>query len=193
MSDPLKEVLSKDTDHAAAHESANEVAKLLKSKVQSNDRIVVDEPCYPCKVPIHTDEFYCFVSVSDASFRFSAKRRPKKGPVADFFVSLKFPSPHMFAKTRATEASTTLGVEVFRQPFCSDEEIALTVLSKRMCELFRKIDFKQVSQFQLSPEQLSVAFSCQSAEVCARQALAFRYLVTAAFQEAYERSKKSKS
>lgn len=190
MTDILKKVISQDADLAAAQRNASEVAKLLGSKTAPNKKLVLNESYCPFKIPIHLKQFYCFVFVSDVHCRFTAQCRSPKGQAANscFFVSVKAPCPRMFAKTLVAGVSKKLGWEVYRQPFSSDEEVEEALLSKRTWELLRKVDFSVVSEFHLSPLQLGVASCFQSAALCAAQALHFRDLITAVFEEAAERS-----
>lgn len=190
MGDVLKEIFGKDTDHARARHNADEVAILLRSKVVSNDKFVIGEPFCPFKMSVHTKEFFCLVFMSDVSYRFTANRRPRTHHIGDFFVSIKFPAPHMGARISVEKVAKKVGVDVFRQPFCPDGYIH-KVFSGRLLALLSKIDFKRISKFQISPVQLGVVGSFVSAEFCAAQALVFRELMTVTIEEAYERNREA--
>lgn len=191
MTDVLQKAFSGDTDRKVAQGNASEVAKLLSSKSAPNTKMVLNESYYPFKIPIHSERFHCFLFVSDAQCRFTAKCHARKGDAGEsaFFVSLKNPASHMFAKTRVDEVSKKLGVDVYRQPFLTDNEIEAAILSQGTWDLLRKVDFGAVSQFHLSPFQLGVAYSFHSAAFCAGQALLFRDLVGVVFEEACQRNK----
>jgi hypothetical protein len=194
MTDVLQNAFSGEADRKVAEKNASDVAKVLGSKIEANKKIVLNDACYPFKIPIHSKQFHCFVFVSNVRCRFAANCRSPKGDVGNscFFVSVKAPAPHMFAKTRVDELSKKLGVEVYRQPFSSDEEVEGAFVSKRTWELLRKVDFNVVSEFHLSPIQLGVAYSFQSAALCAERALLFRDLITVIFEQACEESTKGK-
>jgi len=126
----MSDIISgRDINLDDAKRLAKEIAALLGSEPKPNRKMVMGKPYSPYQIPIHTDEFYCFVKVSDRSYGFKAERRPKKGFVGDFFVSLKEPSGFMFATKFVPEAYTTLGVRVYRQPFATDEEIVQKAVS----------------------------------------------------------------
>jgi len=150
---------------------------------------VLNEPYCPFKIPIHSKQFYCFVFVSDVGCRFTAECRSARGDVGDssFFVSVLAPAPEMFAKIRVGGLSKKLGADVYRQPFSSDEEVEGALLSKGTWDLLPKVDFKVVSEFHLSPLQLGVTYSFQSATLCAERARLFRDLITVVFDEACAR------
>ena len=188
MASVPKELFGQGIDHKRSRKIAHEVAALLGSKTVSNERIIIGEPYCPFKIPIHTKLFYCFVFISDTSWGFTANRRPKTAFVADFFVSLKAPAPHMGARVLVAGVSKRIGTGVFRQPFCPDDVIK-TAFSTRLGGVLREIDFSRVSQFHFSPIQMSVIAPLDSPESCKKQAFVFRNLMTVANEEAYERNK----
>lgn len=188
MSDLVKKLFTKEFDQKKTRQLAKEIAVLLKSKTISNSRVILGEAFYPYKIPVHTEKLYCFLHISEASYRFTAEERPKKGgAVGDFFVSLISPTDYMFAKTHVPEAERVIGVDVFRQPFLTDEEITEKLLSKRLVNYFPRIDLKRVSQFRMNPSQMSVEASYESQPSCIDQTLLLREFITTALEEAYQR------
>lgn len=188
--DVLQKAFGGDADPKVAKKNASEVAKLLGSKVVANKKVVLNESYCPFRIAIQSKQFRCFVFVSDVQCRFTAECLVPRSQVGNacFFVSLKIPAPEMFAKTRVGELSTKLGVDVYRQPFSSDGEVAGALLAKRTWDLLRRVDFNHVSQIRLSPIQLGVSYSFQSVTLCAQNALLFRDLISVVFEEAHEKA-----
>src|SRR6266536_1278332 len=131
----LKKAFGEDVDEKVALQNARALADLLESKMVPNKKVILDELYFPYKISAHTNEYYCFVFVSDVSYCFTANRRSRTPCLADFFVSLKATAPHMFANVRVPNVSKQLGVDVFRQCFCKGKDITTALSSKRMRDI----------------------------------------------------------
>src|SRR5204862_7008288 len=123
MVDVLKDLFGGDTDHQAARKFAKKIAALVNSRVLAHEKIIVDEPYCPFKVSFHTKAFHCFFLISDASYSFTAKRRPKTPWVEDFRVSLKEPDHLGGACVLASGLSKIIGVSVFCLPRSPDDAV----------------------------------------------------------------------
>ena len=185
----LKKALAKGSDPQAARAAALQVARLLGSKVKPNSEVVIGETYCPFRIPLHTDLFWCFVSVSEKAFQFSAQSRSKQ-PSVVFFVSLKVPADYMHATIRLAGASGAVGVDVFGQRGCPDEHGESPLASEQARSILQKIDFGPIRRFEFSPVQMRAESSFASPVLCADQALVFRELMTVVYQEAMERSRR---
>ena len=188
MVDPLKELFGGDTDDETARKFAERTAALVNSRVVTREKIIIGEPYCPFKVSFHTKAFHCFFFVSDASYCFTANRRPKTPFVEDFRVSLKEPDHVSGARVLAPELSKVIGVRVFRLPRSPDDAVDVA-FSSGLLAILSKIQFNRVRQFHFSPVRLDVVASLDSPEFCVKQALVFQELMTLANREAYERNK----
>jgi hypothetical protein len=188
MADAIKQFFGRDTDHKQAYMVAQKIAELLGSRVTANEQIIIGQPYFPFKASLHTKEFQCFLFISDVSYCFTTKRRPKTPFAADFRISLKEPDRVGGARILVNKQSKAIGVNVFSLPRCPDDALD-TAFSTGLLGILRKIQFNRVLQFHFSPVQLDVVASLDSPEFCVNQALIFRDLVVLANQEAYERNK----
>jgi hypothetical protein len=188
MDEVLKELFGGDTNHNEARTTAENIATLLGSRVVENEQIVLGEPYAPFKLSCHTKEFHCFLFISDASYCFRAKRRPKTPWAEDFIVSFREPVLTRGVSFLEPDLSKMLGVRVFRQRVTSDDVVAVA-FSKELLRILRRIQFNRVQQFEFSPIGLNVVASLDNPEFCARQVSLFCELVTMANKEAYERNK----
>jgi len=188
MGDRLKELFGGDTDHETSRKFAEKIAALVNSRVLTHEKIIVGEPYCPFKVSFHTKAFHCAFFIADASYCFTANRRPKTPWVEDFRVSLKEPDHVAGARLLAPELSKMIGVRVFRLPRYPDDAVDLA-FSAGLLGILRKIQFNRVLRFDFSPVRLDVVASLDSPEFCVKQALVFQELMTLANREAYERNK----
>jgi hypothetical protein len=189
MDDPmLKQIFDRDTDDRKALHFAQRIAALINSRVLPNNKVIVGEGYYPFKVSFHTKAFHCFVLVSDASYCFTANRRPKTPWVEGFRVSFKEPDSVSGVRILSHNLSELIGVKVFRLPRCPDDATDVA-FSSALMPVLRKVQFNRVQQFHFSPTRLNVVASLDSPEFCVQQALIFQELVTLANQEAFERNK----
>lgn len=167
---------------------AQKVAALLKSKVLSNEQVIIGMPYCPFKVSFHTKEFRCLLFLSDVAYRCIATPRPNTPYAEDFRISFKEPDHVGGARVLAPGLSKAIGVSVFSLPRSPDDALDVA-FSKGILSLLRKIQFNRVQWFHFSPVHLEVVASLDSPEFCASQALVFRELVSLANREAYERNK----
>ena len=188
MTDALKDIFGGDTDHKEAHTVASKIATLVGSRVVSNEEIVLGMPYCLFKVSLHTKQFHCFIFISDASYCFRAKAKPKTPWVSDFSISLKEPDPVGGARVFAPDLSKMIGVKVYCLPRCPADAVDIA-FSTSMVGLLRQIQFNRVRAFHFTPVRLDVVASLDTPEFCVSQASIFRDLLTLANQEAYERNK----
>lgn len=185
--DELTRLFSKNIDKEQARTVAQSIARLVGSTVLTNDQIIIGQPYCPFRVSYHNKAFYCFFYLSDVSYCFSAKPRPKTPWAEDFYVSLKEPGGKG-ARVYAPELSELLRVPVFRQPVGSSDVLDVA-FSAELVSLFRRIQFNRVRVVEFSPVEVHVIASLDSAEFCVTQASIFKELLTLANKDAYERNK----
>jgi len=86
MADAARKLLGKDTDRKQALTVAQKIAGHLKSKVTTNEKIIIGQPFCPFKVSLHTKEFDCFLFISDVSYYFAAKIKPDTRSLRTFVL-----------------------------------------------------------------------------------------------------------
>jgi hypothetical protein len=166
---------------------ASEIAGTLGVAPIPNKRTVDGEGCAPLKIPLHTEEFWCFATPSEQTFRFTAECRKRKVDAADFAITL--PTQEGFTE-HCPSISASLGVPVFGNKLFTEEEIASHLLTLRLLPLLRQVDFEAISRFTFSPTQLHVTSDLRDVAWCAAHARIFRDLIVAAYREAVDRSEK---
>jgi len=186
MSEKPKLLLGKQIDRTALRKSVVELAARFGSKVMQNRKTVLGENCAPYKIPLHTEEFYCFVLPSEATYRFTAECRKQKGEVADFAVNLMVQVGYT---EYCPSISESLGVPVYGNKLFTEADIAARFLTPKLGGLLHRIDFAPISHFLLSPIQFHVCSAFQGIEQCADQSRLFRDLITSTYREAFERNK----
>ncbi len=184
MSDVLKVLARANTSEGSLHKRATELTMLLGAKPARNKRIILGQNHAPMRIPLHTDEFHCFVSPSESTYAFTAECRKKKAEVADFAVNLV---TQVGFTEHCPAISESLGVPVYGNKLFSEEEIATRLLTPKLTELIRRIDFAPVTHFLLSPIQLHVDSKFEGIERCAQQSQLFRELMVSVYQEAVQR------
>jgi hypothetical protein len=185
MSDILKVLAGPNTCEESLRERATRLAILLGTKSARNKRIIIGQDHAPMRIPLHTDEFYCFVIPSDSTYAFTAECRKKKADVADFAVNL-------VTQVGFTELcpaiSESLDVPVYGNKLFCEEEIAARLLTPKLTELIGRINFVPITHFLLSPIQLHVNSKFVGIEQCVQQSQLFRELVVSVYQEALQRT-----
>jgi hypothetical protein len=194
MTDPIIELFAPDTCQKIARDFAVEVARIVGSKVVKNSRLVLGKAYCPYKVPLHTKDFWCTLSISDTSFTFRSNHRRQTVKVLELCnigVTAKSPSKFHPASQRVPAVSEVVGVDIYTTPHHSCERVAEWLLSGRALPLLRALDFRPIREFSMNPIQLHVASSARLPADCAKQALAFRDLQTSVFEDALSRSQES--
>jgi hypothetical protein len=184
------DTLKQSVDKEAARNLASDIARLLGSKPVANSKIVVGEVFCPYKIPFHTDAFFCFVLVSDATYSFRAKHRKNTAAISDcgeFCVSVKREVPHMGLRKQLCKVSGALGIDVFTQRWTPEAEVEPRLLHEPILEAFRRLDFGGFDELFVSQMMLSAKGEIKSAEHCAEQIRRMRELFDIIFRDAWNR------
>jgi hypothetical protein len=190
----FSKLLAPDTQVNLAKESADQIAKQLGSKPRSHSQVILGEPFCPYKIPVHLEDFWCTVFVSDTSYILTANhRRPNKTAwdVVDYHVQLKTAkSDKIFKAILLPTTSKAIGIEVFTYyTKWSDAYHKARLTSERLVSIFKKIDFAPISEFKLCPINVRVISSFRFPSDCVEQVQIFRQLMIVVFEEAKERQK----
>ena len=184
------DTLKQSVDEEAARCLASDIGRLLGSKPVANSKVVVGGVFCPFKVPFHTDAYFCFIFVSDASYSFTAKHRKETAAIADcaeFCVSLKHEIPHMGLRKQLASVSGALGIGVFTQKWTPETEIEPRLMQEPILAAFRRLDFGAFDELFVSQMMLSARGEIKSAEHCAEQVRRMRELFGFIFRDAWDR------
>ncbi len=185
MKDVLKQLLVGNVGRSPINGIAKEIAAMLGSKVRPNSVVVVGEEYSPFKIPMHTEEFWCFLYISDKTFSFTAKCRGKR--YCDFIAYMMVPVDYAFTE-HCPAISAILGLPVYTCRAFTEDEVSEKLLSEKVVQMLHKMDFTSVSSLVISPVNLNATAQLRRPEEAVALAKIFRELATVVYKEAKERN-----
>lgn len=171
-----------DPDRTVAKAHAQALAGLLRSKAVSQRRGVIGEPLCLYAVPLHDEEFWFTVRVSDRACVIDARHRRQSAIPVTFAAALGEPA---YANTeRVAELSRAVGVDVFTPTEPEWRDRAGLLLHPLLRPVLAEADWTIVRRAALHNVQLDALIDLQHPERAAEQVLVLRRLLLAAFQAA---------
>jgi hypothetical protein len=192
MAGILPEIFGHFADRQLAKQSATEIARLLGSKRVANQSYVIGEPFCPYKIPMHADEFWCTVFVSDTTYVFRGNhKRPTKEiyGLQDLSVHLKVRRSYWGVRNHKclTRLSNELSVPMYANRTDDENFIRDVLLSKAILKHLQRIDFSIISEMHISQLQLSATCCLRSPTHCVEQVKIFQNLLIALFGDSQKR------
>lgn len=171
-----------DPDRAVAKAHAQALAERLGSRAVAQRRGVIGEPLCLYAIPLHDEDFWFTVRVSDRACVIDARHRRQAAITVTLAVALGEPA---YGSTEpAPELSSAIGMAVYAPPEPGWMDAARTLLDPALRPVLREIDGGLVRRAALYNTQLDALIEIQSIERCAEQVAVLRRLLLAVFRAA---------
>ncbi len=171
-----------DPDRAVAREAARTLAGLLGSRAVSQRRGVLGEPLCLYAVPLHAEEFWFNVRVSERACVVEARHRRHFTLPATFSVALG--QPYYGNTERSAELSGPAGAEVFVRAEPEWQVRAGLLLHPHLRPLLAELDWTVVRRVALYDIQLNALLDLNDLEAAAEQIRVLRRLLLSTFRVA---------
>ena len=178
-------------DRAVARQHAVDLANLLGSKTVSYRRAVIGEPLCYYRVPVHTEDFWFKVLVSDTDFVFTGEHRKRGALTVPFCFSVKQGWRNLGTTMPLKTISQELGLAIFAQNSQAEPAVSACLLKPTVHKILYKLDLAPLRQIFINPIQIHAVSELITPQHCAEQVLLLRALLLSINGEMQDSTKKS--
>lgn len=164
-------------DRSVARSRARDIAGLLGTRAVAHDKNSWGEPSCPYKIPLHADDFWFSIFVSDTTYRFTGNHKRGHGEPAHFCLTLKTPWLNMHTTEHNPVLSREFQVPVFLATHMPPDAAQHLQQCESFRQLLKKVDFSSISRVFLNASQIHVWSESIEPTQCAQQVVVFRSIL----------------
>jgi hypothetical protein len=175
--------LPEPTNRATAKQQAARLATGLKSKPVSFRQVRLGEPEWHYKIPLHVNEFWFKVLVSDEFCLLEGEHRRRDAFSFEFCAAIKTPDRVGNTTQHLMAVSATLGFNVYTLPQCSEQFITDTLLSPAIRTILTQLDCRPLRGLYLNSVQICALCELSDPETVVTQIELYRSLLLKVFAQ----------
>lgn len=174
--------VTRTPERTLAKQNAEAIAELTGSKVLRYNRIHQYEPTWSYRVPLHADDFWFSILVSDGSYMLSGEHKRQRAYIAPFAFSFKYPWTNLATTQLLPEISGKLKVQTFSAKISDDSAFVGSPILNELGATLSKIDFDRVDIFFLNSVQIHFISEFEDALTCVQTCELLRKQVLTCFE-----------